>query len=597
MSNRNRSSDRSRSRTSRLIWAPAATLLAGSLLVAPSAAPATAPVGVARSGAVAWSGDSAAARPGHVLIVLFDQMRPEYADRFGMTNFQSVRDAGTDFRNARLGYMGSETVISHNVIVSGQLPKHMGWVDEVYRDTGNLLGAGADQVHITGDLSLDNFQTLVTHEGYPKLSDYLHTARPGSKFIVVGEKSYAVESAAAGTGDIAVRLSSRKSDVSAATGCANLGGRWRGPTGRAVPEYLSSPGPGAPGGSGECGRYYINSDKANDYGTLAGFPSWVYPEDGNRFFPGTDASSQAGHVGGDVWVADAAMEMMGKEDWSGMFVTLGGIDKAGHMWGADQDTDGHDCTTGAGQTHVDCAAKIADAQFGRMLARLEQLGILDDTLIVLTADHGATHGGSYYGKTSSGAGDSNWYWAPNGVIDGGALDTVTYNSPSPALLPLNATGNLQMSYQSTSIQAWLIDRSLPKMLEEAAVMKTLPGVMASYYRVGDHYRLVSTNPMSRDERRWWSREGQRIIDGMAADNGPDVVGLLHDDVSYGAYGDHGGASEEVQRVPVVFWQAGLDDASPSVAFQTTDILPTILRAMGLRPTSRMDGRARELGDD
>ena len=29
--------------------------------------------------------------------------------------------------------------------------------------------------------------------------------------------------------------------------------------------------------------------------------------------------------------------MMGQEDWSGMFVTLGAIDKAAHMWGAQDD--------------------------------------------------------------------------------------------------------------------------------------------------------------------------------------------------------------------------------------------------------------------
>ena len=55
---------------------------------------------------------------------------------------------------------------------------------------------------------------------------------------------------------------------------------------------------------------------------------------------------------------------------------------------------------------------------------------------------------------------------------------------------------------------------------------------------------------------------------MAADSGPDVVGLLHDDTSYGVYGDHGGASEEVQRVPMVFWSSddkhgNIRSASPS----------------------------------
>lgn len=567
-----------------LVAAVATAGLLGAMALAPSASEATTSHPVKK--------------PTHVLIVLFDQMRPEYADRFNMTNFKALRGDGTNFRNAQLGYMGSETVISHNVIVSGQLPKHMGWTDEVYRDTGNLLGSGANAVHITGDLSLANFETLINNEGYPKLADYLHTKLPGKKVITVGQKSYAVESAAAGSSDIAVRLSGRKSDVTnpylpgSAGGCSNLNGRWRGPLGRAVPTYIDTADAGDPT---KCGRFYINSDKGNDYGTLATFPSWVYPEDGNRFFPGTDASSLDGHVGGDVWVADAAMAMMDHEDWSGMFVTFGAIDKAGHMWGADQDTDGHDCSTGAGQTHVDCAAKIADEQLGRLLDKLDSEGILDETLIVLTADHGATHGASYYGKQTVNAGDSNWYWAPDGVIDGGVLDTATYNSPSPDLLPLNATDNLQMSYQSTSIQAWLHVNTLAEKRASAAVMQTLPGVIASYYRVGDRYILANTNAMSFAERKWWKANGQRIIDTMAADNGPDVVGLLHDNTSYGAYGDHGGFNEEVQRVPMVFWQDGLRSNNSSVGFRTTDVLPTILKAMGAPLTYPVDGVARTLG--
>ena len=46
---------------------------------------------------------------------------------------------------------------------------------------------------------------------------------------------------------------------------------------------------------------------------------------------------------------------------------------------------------------------------------------------------------------------------------------------------------------------------------------------------------------------------------MAADDGPDVIGLLHDKTSYGVYGDHGGAQESVQRVPMVFWAPGVDE--------------------------------------
>jgi arylsulfatase A-like enzyme len=85
---------------------------------------------------------------------------------------------------------------------------------------------------------------------------------------------------------------------------------------------------------------------------------------------------------------------------------------------------------------------------------------------------------------------------------------------------------------------------------------------------------------------------------MAADNGPDIVGLLHDKTSYGVFGDHGGAQETVQRVPVVFWSPGLarhhDNGSEHEPFQTADIMPTILRAMEIPLTAPVDGKARSL---
>ena len=36
-----------------------------------------------------------------------------------MPNFRSLRDGGTYFKKAYLGYMASETVMAHNVITSG----------------------------------------------------------------------------------------------------------------------------------------------------------------------------------------------------------------------------------------------------------------------------------------------------------------------------------------------------------------------------------------------------------------------------------------------------------------------------------------------
>jgi hypothetical protein len=512
-------------------------------------------------------------------------MLSKYADEFNMPNFRMLRDSGTNFNDAYLGYMGSETVISHNVLMSGQNPKHMGWVDEAYRDREGLLSTDTNQMWTTGELTYPQFGSLIQDKAYPKLADYLQAAQPGKKFIVVGQKAYAVDSAAAESAfdtsdaDIAVRFSGRSSSSPVAgtpdAACnATLGGRYRGPDGVNVPTYIKDP---------FCGRYYVNSSFA--HGTSDAFPSWIYPLDGNRFVPGDDPD----HLGGDRWVADSAMAMMQNEDWSGMFVTMGGIDKAGHMWGADSDVQSAPGSADY-QSHVQFNAEYADVQLGRMLDKLEALGELDDTLVVLTADHGATFGTHFYGKTAAGSAtsDTNWYYGPD------SKPTV-YNNPSPAIQPLVATGNVAFSYQSTSIQTWLKDASSAKRSHALKIMKGLPGVIATYWRNGDRYVLKATNAMTKSDKAWWKAHAQSIVDNMADVNGPDIVGLLANEVSYGAYGDHGGASEPVQRVPMVFWSSSMTDPNNTGAtFKTPDVMPTILRALDIEQTYPTDGVARAL---
>lgn len=514
-------------------------------------------------------------KPKRVLIVVFDQMRPEYAERFDMRNLLSLQKTGVHFPNGYLGHLAAQTVVSHNVMVSGLYPKRQGWVDEGYRDRLNLLGKGTNAIWETGSLTAEQFGILIRHAGYPKLVDYLHKARPGSKFIVVGEKSHPVDSIAAPNADISVRHSERSSDTSPATGCANLGGSWRGPFGINVPRYLSEP---------RCGRFYINSDKANDHDTRKASPSWLYPLEGNRSVAGNDP----GHLGGDAWSADAAMTMMEREDWGGMLVTLGGIDKAGHMWGAYRDNNSAPGSIDE-QSRVPFAAKFADEQLGRMLRQLERLGQLDETLIVITADHGATSAKHFYGSDERGAGYYNWYFG-----------TTDYDKPAAALGPLVATGNLQFSVQSTSISAWLKEDSPLQKKAAARIMRGLPGVAATYWRDGERFQLDAAPgqgtaaKLGERELRWWQQHGQELLDSMAADSGPDVIGLLAEDVSYGAYGDHGSAKESDQRIPMVIWARNIQPGKPDYGFRSIDILPTVLDAMGIPQTYPGDGKAWKL---
>jgi len=79
-----------------------------------------------------------------------------------MKNVQKLQRDGENFPNAYVGHMAAETVISHNVITSGQLPKHMGWTNEVYRDTDAVLGT-AGNYYITSSMSCAEFKSLIEH--------------------------------------------------------------------------------------------------------------------------------------------------------------------------------------------------------------------------------------------------------------------------------------------------------------------------------------------------------------------------------------------------------------------------------------------------
>ena len=128
-----------------------------------------------------------------------------------MTNVLWLQKHGVRYPNAYVGDMASETVVSHNVMVSGLFPKHMGWSDEAFRDAGNVLGSGAERAsHVTGDSGYADYVKLVAAMDYPKLGDYLHAKYPGTMVAYVGEKGYQVESMAAWSSDYWVRMGSKK---------------------------------------------------------------------------------------------------------------------------------------------------------------------------------------------------------------------------------------------------------------------------------------------------------------------------------------------------------------------------------------------------
>jgi arylsulfatase A-like enzyme len=243
--------------------------------------------------------------------------------------------------------------------------------------------------------------------------------------------------------------------------------------------------------------------------------------------------------------------------------------------------------------HLPFIAKNADAQVGRIVDALEAEGQLDETLIVITADHAAQTGNPFFGELAPGVSnprcdppstgirsDCNWYYGQD-------ADEV-YLDPSDEVAGLRdalggPSGNLAFSYQDGHVAAWLKDNSLARKREAADAVLDLGGVIASFHTnaAQNDYRLYGTNRMGGRERSWFVRHGEELVDTMAAPNGPDVVGLVATDVTYGVIGDHGGHTRLIQNIPMVFYGPGVGAKDSNREMRHVDVLPTILETMGI----------------
>jgi hypothetical protein len=99
---------------------------------------------------------------------------------------------------------------------------------------------------------------------------------------------------------------------------------------------------------------------------------------------------------------------------------------------------------------------------------------------------------------------------------------------------------------------------------------------------------------SKAERSWFASKAEKLINTQAAPYGPDLVATLPDDTTYSVLGDHGGIQRASQQIPIVFAGAKLSGKDLHGEVRSVDIMPTILKAMGIRSTYRTDGKAYEL---
>lgn len=376
-----------------------------------------------------------------------------------------------------------------------------------------------------------------------RLQDTLH-----EKVFAVGTKDYAAAFLGGPHASAIITLAPPKKDGD---------GRCT-PDGVNVPGYIASNA-----------RFAIECTQG--YGTKF---STIYAIDGSRSVPGNDPA----RLGGDIWTADAAIEIMNRESWSGMFLTFGGIDKIAHMLG---EQDGNGLQSVPSEYRLADVLRIADERLGRVLAALDANGLADRTVVVVTADHGGQKDASDLGN--------------NGSQTCCALANVSEPGKSPYFLDhLNAIapGKLRTAYAATSVTLWLNDRSSAVEQTVTRGLQDISGITEIYAlrRTGDAYRYQQVfSALARQPVRfqaWAKRHSAELVATMAGPAAPDLVGLLADGFGFGRIGDHGGAQELVQRIPMIIRVPGEKPSRRMTPLRLMDIAPEVTKILGLTPAPR-----------
>ena len=499
-------------------------------------------VAEARTETAAMATAAAKPKPDKVVIIVVDALSREIVEKYDMANVEALMADGVNTPRGYLGHTGSVTVVTHNVITSGMLPKHMGWTNEGYRDVDGVLGPEGG-LYITSDFGYDQMSPLQEHAGYPHLSDYLDDT---GKVFTVSPKAYAAYGLAA-PGRPTPRSSPSPAAPPASPGCAT-GSR---PACRARRRTSS----------GTCGSpLLVERDKG--YDTLQ-FPAQLYPATDDRYVVG----DEPGHQGGDIWATDAALDIMDHE--------AGRLERPLRQPPRSRQGRPH---VGRRQRPRGRHARLRpdDAHGVRRGDRRRPGG----------PDHGRARGaaasstprwsssppttgrsrppkgtGTATSSPSNDYGFYNWYY-------GDPENDIFYDQPQAALQPLVDTGNVGFSYSDSSLNVWLTDQSPAAVAEAAAVMADLPDVTAVWRRDGDHFDRVSPVRCGPDVTPAARRRGSRARPRSSStprrrDYGPDLIATLPDNTTYSVLGDHGGIQRTTQQIPIVFAGAGLSRQGPA----------------------------------
>ena len=484
------------------------------------------------------------------MVLVFDQMRAEYIDRFELKNFQRARKLGVDFKNGIVGHLESNTVISHPVITTGKFPRNMPWGVQMMKDVHGYLGQPGLYYAPFGLTTEQWFELHRLTSDDTSLLARVKSARPGPTFAVA-QKLYAAFNFGGPYADHIITLGSVGED-----------GR-HSVDGVAIPSYIKGDK-----------RYLIEG--RDDWGS-GGMP---YSLHGAGYVTGVEPD----RPGGDAWVGDVVEEIMAEEsDWSAILASFGAIDKVSHVLAEHDEPTMQSWAVSRGIS-LEGTLHKADHELGRILDRLESTGLMQETVVVITADHGGQCSSSFQGRQTPGRHRWDGYYGKGVNFD-------YTGDPTPALKPVLETGWVEAGCMNTMLSFWTRELNPAQRLEFGERLARCGGVAEVYGKGPSGYELLFQNPKLEGKELDWARQHHAaLVDTLNGPGGPDFIGLLFDKTGYSIKGGHGGAQEMCQRIPMLVLAPNVQHGISSESWvRLVDVNPIIGRLLGLDSHSGLDG--------
>jgi arylsulfatase A-like enzyme len=209
-----------------------------------------------------------------------------------------------------------------------------------------------------------------------------------------------------------------------------------------------------------------------------------------------------------------------------------------------------------------------DQDLGRMISAYKKAGIYNQTLFVITADHGMTH---YHHR----------------VIDRVAVVNQIKSMLGPHSIILTNGGG---KGGPTMTSIWLKNPANNAHAAKALFAKKYDNVSAIFYmtHTGNHYayKMAGCESCSPELVKTY----QYLLSTEAGPTGEDIAILLREDAANSGLppmvGRHGGADWASQHITLIMSGPGVKNGVSHHPARLTDLAPTIERFMGISPDAR-----------